>query len=91
MPYINVRILSGATTTQKRAVIRDLTHSMVKRLGKSPEHIHIVIDEVAPENWGFAGSLTSDLNLPTAAHPGKRPRYHRSAALRGRPALLRRS
>jgi 4-oxalocrotonate tautomerase len=29
-------------------------------LGKKPEHIHIVIDEVEPENWGFAGMLTTE-------------------------------
>jgi 4-oxalocrotonate tautomerase len=29
-------------------------------LGKRPEHIHIVIDEVEPENWGYAGMLTTD-------------------------------
>lgn len=61
MPYINVRILGGATVAQKRAVVADLTTSMIERLGKSPGHIHIVIDEVAPENWGFAGHLTKDL------------------------------
>jgi 4-oxalocrotonate tautomerase len=29
-------------------------------LGKKPEHIHIIIDEVEPENWGFAGMLTTE-------------------------------
>lgn len=72
MPYINVRILHGATTAQKRAVVRDLTRSLVKRLGKSPEHIHIVIDEVAPENWGYAGLLTSELSPP---RPIRRERF----------------
>jgi 4-oxalocrotonate tautomerase len=60
MPYINVRLLGRATKEQKRAVVADLTQSMVKRLGKSPEHIHIVIDEVRAGNWGYAGRLTED-------------------------------
>jgi 4-oxalocrotonate tautomerase len=29
-------------------------------LGKRPEHTHIVIDEIDPENWGFAGVLTTE-------------------------------
>jgi 4-oxalocrotonate tautomerase len=29
-------------------------------LGKRPEHTHVVIDEVDPENWGFAGLLTTE-------------------------------
>lgn len=64
MPYINVRILAGATETQKRTVVADITRLMVEHLGKSPEHIHIVIDEVRPENWGFAGQLTKDFAAP---------------------------
>ncbi len=60
MPYVNVRILGGATVAQKKAVVADITHSLVTRLGKHPEHIHIVIDEVSPENWGYAGMLTTE-------------------------------
>ncbi|MGB0696764.1 MAG: tautomerase family protein [Rhodospirillaceae bacterium] len=29
-------------------------------MGKRPETIHIVIDEVAEENWGFSGMLTDE-------------------------------
>lgn len=61
MPYVNVKILDdGATVVQKRAVVADITRSLVDRLGKRPEHIHVVIDEVAPENWGYAGMLTTE-------------------------------
>ncbi len=40
--------------------VSDVTDSLVRVLGKQPEHIHIVIDEVAEENWGYAGMLTDD-------------------------------
>ncbi len=61
MPYVNVKITKGnVTLEQKRAVVEDITASLVNRLGKSPEHIHIVIDEIDPENWGFAGMLTTE-------------------------------
>jgi 4-oxalocrotonate tautomerase len=60
MPYVNVQILEGATSAQKRFVVADITRSLVTRLGKRPEHIHIVIDEVATDNWGYAGMLTTD-------------------------------
>jgi 4-oxalocrotonate tautomerase len=60
MPYINVQILEGATTAQKRALVADITRSLVMRLGKKPEHIHIVIDEVKTDNWGYAGELTTE-------------------------------
>lgn len=61
MPYVNVKILrDGTTADQKKKIVQDITHSLVTTLGKKPEHIHIVIDEIAPENWGYAGQLTTD-------------------------------
>jgi 4-oxalocrotonate tautomerase len=32
----------------------------VRILGKNPEHIHIVIQEIAEADWGFAGMLTDE-------------------------------
>lgn len=61
MPYINVRITrDGVTTEQKKQIVEEMTHTLVSVLGKKPEHIHIIIDEVEPENWGFAGMLTTE-------------------------------
>lgn len=67
MPYINVQITQGATRDQKRKLVEDFTASLVATLGKKPEHIHIVIDEVAEENWGYAGMLTDDYRKTAAA------------------------
>lgn len=58
MPYVNVQILEGASKEQKAQVIADITASLVARLGKKPEHIHIVIQEIAASDWGFAGKTT---------------------------------
>ena len=58
MPYVNVQILPGATRDQKAAIIRDVTESLVRELGKRPEHIHVVIQEIPEENWGFEGLPT---------------------------------
>lgn len=61
MPYVNVRITrDGVTADQKRRIVEDITETLVRVLGKKPEHIHIVIDEVEPENWGYAGMLTTE-------------------------------
>ena len=61
MPYISVRITrDGVTPEQKKQIIEEMTQTLVSVLGKKPEHIHIIIDEVEPENWGFAGMLTTD-------------------------------
>lgn len=60
MPYVNLQITQGATREQKAELVRDITNSLARVLGKKPEHTHIVIQEVAEENWGFAGLLTDD-------------------------------
>lgn len=60
MPYVNVQILEGATREKKAAVVSDITEALVKHLGKKPEHIHVVIQEIPEENWGFEGMLTDD-------------------------------
>ena len=60
MPYVRIEITEGATRDQKRALVADVTRSLVDNLGKRPEHIHIVIDEVPEANWGFEGMLTDD-------------------------------
>ena len=60
MPYVNIQITEGATREQKAALVRDVTNSLVRELGKKPEHIHIVIQEVAEDNWGFEGLLTDE-------------------------------
>lgn len=60
MPYVNVQITRGATRQQKSELVRDITDALVRILGKRPEHTHIVIQEIAEEDWGFAGMLTDD-------------------------------
>ncbi len=60
MPYINLQITTGASREAKKALVAEFTQSLVKHLGKKPEHIHIVIDEVVEENWGYAGMLTDE-------------------------------
>ncbi|EKE69454.1 2-hydroxymuconate tautomerase [Gallaecimonas xiamenensis] len=60
MPYVNVQITAGATREQKTQLVQDITASLSRVLGKKPEHTHIVIQEIAEENWGYAGQLTDD-------------------------------
>lgn len=60
MPYVNIQVTPGATRAQKSRIVRDVTESLVRELGKKPEHIHVVIQEIEEENWGFEGLLTDD-------------------------------
>ena len=60
MPYINVQITEGASRSQKSMIVKEMTDTLVNILGKKPEHIHIVIQEIPEEDWGFCGLLTDD-------------------------------
>ncbi len=60
MPYVNVQITTGATRAQKAELVKEVTASLGRILQKKPEHIHIVIQEISEENWGFEGLLTDD-------------------------------
>ncbi len=61
MPYINLQITKGVTVEQKKQIVAEFTQTLVTVLGKKPEHIHIVIQEIELDDWGFAGQLTSEL------------------------------
>jgi 4-oxalocrotonate tautomerase len=79
MPYINVQITKGATREQKASLVKEMTASLSKILGKKPEHTHIVIQEIEEENWGFSGQLTDEwkknsclgLTIPTFSRPAR--------------------
>jgi 4-oxalocrotonate tautomerase family enzyme len=61
MPYVNVQITKGATREQKSTIVREITDTLVRTLGKKPEHIHIVIQNVELEDWGYRGVLSDEL------------------------------
>lgn len=70
MPYVNVQITRGATRAQKAALVRDVTDSLVRVLGKRPEHVHVVLQEIEEEDWGYAGLLTDDWRKAQAGDAG---------------------
>ena len=41
--------------------MREITETLVRTLGKKPEHIHIVIQNVEREDWGYNGVLSDEL------------------------------
>ncbi|MGO4439123.1 tautomerase family protein [Rhizobium sp. RAF56] len=62
MPYVKVEIAKGiASVDQKRAVIRRMTEVLVEELGRDPEYVFVVIDEVDTDNWGRKGQSLTDL------------------------------
>ncbi len=67
MPYVNIQITRGASREQKAQLVKDVTDSLVRVLDKRPEHTHVIIQEIAEEDWGYAGLLTDDWKRQQAA------------------------
>lgn len=62
MPIVRVEIAKGiATVEQKRAVIRRMTDVLVEELGRDPEFVFVVIDEIDTDNWGRKGVSLTEL------------------------------
>ena len=62
MPIVRVEIAKGvASVDQKKAVIRRMTDVLVEELGRNPEYVFVLIDEVDTDNWGRKGLSLTDL------------------------------
>src|SRR5207244_11048588 len=60
MPYVSVRITpDGVTAEKKERIIAEMTRVLVEVLGKDPETTFVLIDQVATEDWGIAGTTTT--------------------------------
>ena len=60
MPYVNIQVTKGVSRKQKAELVKDVTDSLIRVLGKTPDHIHVVIQEINEEDWGFSGLLTDE-------------------------------
>lgn len=60
MPVVTIQLWEGRTLDQKRALVRAVTEAMVEHAGARSDGLHVIIQEVARENWGRAGVLGVD-------------------------------
>ncbi len=61
MPYVNIKVTKeGVTAEQKERLIRGVTQLLVDVLGKRPQTIQVVIDEVETDNWGVGGETVTE-------------------------------
>ena len=67
MPFVNVKMTTGASTEQKAQIIAGITQLLVEVLGKNPASTHVVIEEVSPANWGVGGQSVEYLRATGAS------------------------
>ncbi|MBT1686323.1 tautomerase family protein [Dawidia soli] len=62
MPYIRIELTrEGVTREQKQQLIKGVTDLVTDVLNKDPHLTHVVIQEVALDDWGYAGEQVSVL------------------------------
>jgi 4-oxalocrotonate tautomerase len=65
MPFVSIRITKdGATREQKSLLIREVTNTLERVLSKDPTLTHVTIEEIDPDNWGYAGRTAAELRRP---------------------------
>lgn len=70
MPYVNIRIIEGATPEQKAELIRGVTEVLSQTLNKDPAMTFVVIDDVALDSWGVGGVSVAERRRHQTAGAG---------------------
>jgi len=60
MPYVNVKMLEGRTSEQKRELVKALTDVMVEMAGARREGTTVIIDEYPRDHWATNGIMVAD-------------------------------
>ena len=60
MPVVTVQLWEGRTLEQKRALVRAITDAMIEHANARPDALHVILQEIPPENWARAGVLGVD-------------------------------
>jgi 4-oxalocrotonate tautomerase len=60
MPIIQVNLIEGRTTDQKRTLVAEVTQAVVKSLNCKPEDVRIMLNDMAKHDYAVAGVLVAD-------------------------------
>lgn len=55
MPIAVIHLLKGRTEEQRKAVIESVTAALVDSLDVAPKQVRVILQEMAPENFGVGG------------------------------------
>jgi len=60
MPLVQITMLEGRSTDQKRKLAKRITEALVEEAGARPEAIVVAFHEVSKESYASGGVLLSD-------------------------------
>jgi 4-oxalocrotonate tautomerase len=60
MPIIQINLIEGRTTDQKRKLVASVTEAVTKSLDVEPDAVRIILQEMTKQNYAVAGTLILD-------------------------------
>jgi len=60
MPIIQIHLIEGRTVEQKRALVDKVTKAVCETVNVTPEHVKIVLSDMARHDYATAGVLKLD-------------------------------
>jgi len=60
MPIVQVHLLEGRSSEQKKKLVAEMTTSICSALGVKPEQVRIILSEMARDDFAVAGILSSE-------------------------------
>lgn len=70
MPIVGVKMLTGRTPEQKRALVREITDALVRTIDTTTDQVNVLIEEYEPDHWAFGGEFFSDRRARTTSTHG---------------------
>ena len=60
MPILQIHLIEGRTIEQKRALVEKVTQAVCETVNVTPEHVKIILLDMARHDYATAGILKSD-------------------------------
>jgi 4-oxalocrotonate tautomerase len=64
MPIVEVRMFRGRDTVKKEFLARRIADAVAEIAGTSREGVHVIFDDVEPENWAIGPRLAANREEP---------------------------
>lgn len=60
MPIVQIHMLKGRTTDQKRALVKKVTEVLGETIGAPPHKVRIILSDMEHDMYAIAGQLHAD-------------------------------
>jgi 4-oxalocrotonate tautomerase len=66
VPIIQVNMLEGRTTEQKRKLVAGITTAVIAALGVQPEQVRVMINELGEDDYAIGGKTAAERGMTAA-------------------------